>query len=60
MRKLELELDSLTVESFATGATEPSLEARGTINANEVSAKATSCCPQETYVFACPVSTGCP
>jgi len=60
MRKLELELDSLTVETFDAGAIDPSLEVRGTIEAHEVSATPTSCCPKYTFVYACPVSTGCP
>ena len=57
MRKLTL--DTLDVESFDTTprGSEPF---RGTVQAHEVSASPTSCCPKQTYVYACPVSTGCP
>ncbi|HET6763753.1 MAG TPA: pinensin family lanthipeptide [Longimicrobiaceae bacterium] len=57
MRKLSLE--TLDVESFETAATD-SEQFRGTVHAFEVSASPTSCCPKQTYVYACPVSTGCP
>jgi hypothetical protein len=56
MRKLKL--DALAVESFET-----SVETRaelGTVQGQMVSASPTSCCPKETFVYACPVSTSCP
>ncbi|MDB4951732.1 MAG: hypothetical protein JWM27_4381 [Gemmatimonadetes bacterium] len=57
MRKLSL--DTLDVESFET-APAGSEQFRGTVQAYDVSASPTSCCPKQTYVYACPVSTGCP
>ena len=55
----KLKLDALDVETFeATAQAVDPL--RGTVQGHDVSAKATSCCPYQTYVVACPVSTGCP
>jgi len=57
MRKLELELDSLTVESFETGTTEPSLEVRGTVEGQEVTGIK---CGPPTLVYPCVPTGGCP
>jgi hypothetical protein len=57
MRKLELELDSLIVESFATGAAEPALEVRGTVAGQEVT---NIKCGPPTLVYPCVPTGGCP
>lgn len=56
MGKLELQLDTLTVESFETGATE-SRDVRGTVAGQEVT---NIKCGPPTLVYPCVPTGGCP
>lgn len=59
MRKFRLELDTLTVESFLPS--EPSRDARGTVNAHDATRSPT--CPATGMTFCetnCDCTLGCP